>query len=65
MATRGGRISLPWPLGWIVATPSGRIYHFFGVRRKSRGRWRWLTASIRRKLAVGGGSGQFGGCLIR
>jgi hypothetical protein len=25
----GGRISLPWPLGWIAATPSGRIYLCF------------------------------------
>jgi hypothetical protein len=30
MATRGGRISLPWLLGWIAATLSGRIYHFLG-----------------------------------
>jgi hypothetical protein len=40
MATRGGRISLPWPLGWIAATPSGWIYlfFFFLVRRKSHQR---------------------------
>jgi hypothetical protein len=25
----GGRISFPWPLGWIAATPSGRIYLCF------------------------------------
>jgi hypothetical protein len=29
MATGGGRISLPWPLGWIAATPNGRICFFF------------------------------------
>jgi hypothetical protein len=49
MATGGGQISLPWPLGWIVATLSGRIF-FLSWKGAGDERWGWRLFT-----RVGGG----------
>jgi hypothetical protein len=59
MATEGGQISLPWPLKWIVATPSGWIFFFFffwfaGKVTEDGGGWRRLFARGGRLVTVGG-----------
>jgi hypothetical protein len=54
MATVLAGFLSPWPLGWIAATPSGRIYLFFFPPEKSLER---VVAAGVCSPEVGGGGG--------
>jgi hypothetical protein len=63
----GGRISLPWPLGWIAATPSGRIYlcfFFFGQSPEKSPEMTVVDGVCSPEVAVGDGGQRLSSLVV-